>query len=263
MNIYKIIEEIGKTDSEITERLSRRGMFKHASSIGKKIAIAAVPLALGGMFKKAYGGTKESVVEVLNFALTLEYLENEFYVKGLAAPGLIGATNLATFQQIGKHEAAHVAFLKTTIAALGGTAVGKPTFDFTGKGAFPDVFTNYQTFLALAQGFEDTGVRAYKGRAAELISNNDVLTAALQIHSVEARHAAMVRKIRSEKGWITLNNRGTMPAATQAIYNGEENVIQGGADVTTLGYNSTIVSQAFDEPLTKDATLAIAGLFIV
>lgn len=265
MNIHKIIEEIEKTDSEITERLSRRNMFRHASSFGTKVAIAALPIALGGMFKKAYGGTKETVVEVLNFALKLEYLENEFYATANASAGLIPTVNAATFVQIGKHEAAHVAFLKTTIASLGGTAVAKPTFDFTAGGKFSTVFTNYQTFLAVAQAFEDTGVRAYKGRAAELMSSDAVLTAALQIHSVEARHAAMVRKLRAEKGWITGNSRGTLPVETQAVYNGEDNTTQGGANLSVAlsSYSSAALTQAFDEPLTKDATLSIAGLFIV
>jgi rubrerythrin len=60
-------------------------------------------------------------------------------------------------------------------------------------------FTDYQQFLALAQAFEDTGVRAYKGQAANLMSKPDLLTAALQIHSVEARHASEVRRLRGQK----------------------------------------------------------------
>ena len=258
MNIYKIIEEIEKTDSEVIERLSRRDMFKQASSFGQKVAIAALPIAMGGMFKKAYGGTKESVTQVLNYALTLEYLEDEFYAKGLGAAGLIPADRRVIFDQVSKHEKSHVAFLKSVITSLSATPVSKPTFDFTAKGAYPDVFSNYQTFLALSQAFEDTGVRAYKGRAGELVGNKTVLTAALQIHSVEARHAAMVRSLRAEKGWIT-GNTG-LPAA---VYAGEDNVTQGSVNVTTLGYNATIASQAFDEPLAPDKVLAIAGLFIV
>jgi hypothetical protein len=74
----------------------------------------------------------------------------------------------------------------------------KPTFDFTVGGAF-DPFNNYTQFLALSQAFEDTGVRAYKGQATNLISTPDLLTAALQIHSVEARHASEVRRLRGLK----------------------------------------------------------------
>ena len=257
MNIYKIIDEIGKVAPEANERLSRRDMFKHAS-FGKKLSLVSLPIVFGGMFKQAYGNTKETVTQVLNFALTLEYLEDEFYSLGLAASGLIPDNRKVIFQQVSKHEKAHVAFLKSVITSLSATPVSKPTFDFTAKGAYADVFTNYQTFLALSQAFEDTGVRAYKGRAAELIGNDVVLTAALQIHSVEARHASMIRMLRAEKGWITGNT-----GAPAAVYAGEDNTTQGGVNVTSLGYSSTIATQAFDEPLSPDKVLAIASQFIV
>ena len=255
MNIFKIIDELGK--------LSRRDMFKNSGSFGKKIAAAALPLAFASSISKSYAKSNDTIVEVLNYALTLEYLESAFYTQGVAASGLIPSGTLAVFNQIKKHEIAHVDFLKSAIISLDGTPVDSPEFDFTASGTYADVFSNYQTFLALSQAFEDTGVRAYKGRAAELISSDAILTAALQIHSVEARHASMVRRLRSEKGWITGNDASGLPAA---IYAGEDNVTQGGADVTTLGsptYSATIVTEAFDEPLTKEAVLSIAGLFIV
>lgn len=258
MNIFKIVEQIEKTDPRATEHLSRRDMFKNATSFGKKVAIAAVPLLLAGMFTKSHARSKETVVEVLNFALTLEYLEDEFYKMGLAAVSLIPTDRKAIFNQVSKHETSHVAFLKSVITSMSATPVAKPTFDFTADGTYADVFTNYQTFLALSQAFEDTGVRAYKGRAAELMGNDVVLTAALQIHSVEARHASMIRRLRAEKGWIT-GNTGS-PAG---VYEGEDNVTQGGVNVTTLGYTAAIATQAFDEPLTPAKVLAIAGLFIV
>jgi rubrerythrin len=260
MNLFKIIKEIEKIDIDAVERLSRRNMFKHTSSIGKKVALAAVPLVLGGMFTKAYGKSNDSILEVLNYALTLEYLEDEFYKTGLDSSGLIPENRIAIFQQVSKHEDAHVKFLKSVIMSMDATPVDKPTFDFTANGTFATVFSNYETFLALAQGFEDTGVRAYKGRAGELMSNDTVLTAALQIHSVEARHASMIRRLREEKGWINEDDNSGLP---EAIYNGEGNVSQGGVDLTTLGYDSSIVTQAFDEPLAPASVLDIAGLFIV
>lgn len=100
--------------------------------------------------------------------------------------------------QIGLHEAAHVEFLK---GALGKAAVKKPEADFTAGGKYADVFSNFDTFLTLSQTFEDLGVAAYKGQAGNLMANGDILTAALQIHSVEARHAAEVRRIGSKKAW--------------------------------------------------------------
>ncbi|HTF21335.1 MAG TPA: ferritin-like domain-containing protein [Chryseolinea sp.] len=260
MNLLKIISEIEKLDPEVYEKLnSRRAMFKHLSSSGMKFAAAAVPLFLGTALNKAYAQSS-AVPDILNYALTLEYLEDEFYKSGLAAAGLIPENRRVIFQQISKHETAHVGFLKAVLGQLSATPVAKPTFDFTAGGVFADVFTNYQTFLALSQAFEDTGVRAYKGRAGELLGNATVLTAALQIHSVEARHASMVRRLRAEKGWITGNSNSGLPAA---IYAGEDNVTQGGASITGLGYSAAAATEAFDEPLTPDDVLAIAGGFIV
>lgn len=270
MNLYKILTDIEKVDPEVYEKLdSRREVFKHFAGFGKKLAVAAVPLAFGSMFKKAYGQTSTGLTGILNYALTLEYLEAEFYTMAVAkAPS--GSANfipsgapIGAITTIRDHENAHVNFLKTAITAAGGTPVAKPSFDFTAGGAFADVMTNYQTFLAVAQAFEDTGVRAYKGQA-DKITDNNVLTAALQIHSVEARHAAHIRRMRSQKGWITGKDGGNMPTATQPIYNGEENVTQGTVNVSTLaGSSVNIGTEAFDESLDMNAVLAIVDPFIL
>ncbi len=223
------------------------------------VAAASIPVALGLFSKRAWaqGTLPQGIKDVLNFALTLEYLEAAYYSQGLAAGGLIPAGARPVFEQISQHEDEHVTLLRSV---LGTDAVDSPTFDFTAGGAFADVFTNYQTFLALAQGFEDTGVRAYKGQAGELISNNAILTVALQIHSVEGRHAAQVRRMRGQKGWIVGAN--TDVAALAAIYAGEDNTVQAG--VQTSGFvNVNAATEAFDEPLTKAAVLAIADPFIV
>lgn len=270
MNFGNILNEIEKADPEVFERTSqRRDIFKN---FGTKIAVAAIPVALGSMFNKAYGKSTDAITDVLNFALTLEYLEAEFYNRGLASSGLIpGGAPTGAITTIATHENAHVAFLKTAITASGGTPVSKPTFDFTARGAFGAVFSDYATFLAVAQTFEDTGVRAYKGQAGNLISNNDVLTAALQIHSVEARHASHIRQMRKANGfgdvkpWITGKDSG-IGSAVQASYNGEEGTSQAGIEI--VGINGQSISanaatEAFDEPLDKDAILAIVSPFIV
>lgn len=254
--------DLTKVDhEEYVKPAMRRDLFKKAKDFSLKAALTSAPFALAAMpgIVKAQAS---SVNDVLNFALTLEYLEDEFYTMALKSPDLkIPESDKNIFMQIQKHESAHVAFLK---GALGMNAVSKPTFDFTAGGAFPTAFTEYQTFLALAQAFEDTGVRAYKGQAGNLMSSDGTLTAALNIHSVEARHASVVRRLRGLNGWITGNDRGTgMPAATQAVYNGEENTTQAGvalASITKVTGNG--LSEAFDEPLTKDQVLAIATLFI-
>ncbi|MDP3472075.1 MAG: ferritin-like domain-containing protein, partial [Algoriphagus sp.] len=144
----------------------------------------------------------------------------------------------------------------------------EPKFDFTAKGNFQP-FSDYPTFLALAQAFEDTGVRAYKGQAANVKESDVVLTAALSIHSVEARHASMVRRLRTKKGldtvkgWITNASIGTLPAATTAIYAGEDNITHAGVNVVNLTkLDAGAVSEAWDEPLNKDQVLGIASLFL-
>lgn len=284
MNLYNVIEEIEKTDPEVYERLDgRRDAIKKFASFSGKAALAALPLALGSMFQKSYGqSTTQQIIDVLNFALTLEYLEAEYYVRGLAAPGLIVAVDRPAFETIKMHELAHVEFLRSTIIALGGTPVAKPTFDFTAgngsmAGPFADVFTNYGTYLAVSQTFEDTGVRAYKGQAANLMSSNEVLRAALRIHSVEGRHASHVREIRRRNGllvppgvllqpWITLNQSGIASPLVQPSYNGEELTTQAGINVVGInGFAITAedASEAFDEPLTKAQVLAIVDPFIV
>lgn len=265
MNIFKIIQDIEKVDADVYDRLSsRRNAMSSFGSFGKKVAIAAVPLAMGTMFKKAYGQGTGGVLDVLNFALTLEYLESEFYMQGLASSKLNLGENKSFFMEVSKNETAHVKFLKDTIKALKGTPTDKPTFDFSAGGKFSDWDSNPQTYLALSQAFEDTGVRAYKGQAGNLVSNSAVLTAALQIHAVEARHASIVRRIRGLNGWITGDERGAgMPPETQGVYNGEAETMQGGVDVPAVSKVSVgNVTEAFDEPLSKQAVLDIATLFI-
>jgi hypothetical protein len=236
-----------------------------------------MPFMLGSFFKKAYGQQTTDIIGVLNYALTLEYLESEFYIQAVQrATGLIPAADLPAFQTIRDHEVAHVAFLRTAIQGAGGTPVPKPTFDFTGgngnnAGPYANVFTNYDTLLAVSQAFEDTGVRAYKGQAGNLMSNKTVLTAALQIHSVEARHAAHIRMLRKNRGatnndpWITGNNAGGIPGVA-AVYTGEEVTTQAGIPITNInGQNisADAASESFDEPLSMQQVLAIVDPFIV
>ncbi len=281
MNLHNIINEIEKADPEVYGRLDgRRAAVKKLTSFTGKVALSAVPIAFGSLLKKAYGqSVSPQIIEVLNFALTLEYLEAEFYSRGLERGGLItNDVDRAALETIRLHEQQHVAFLTTTIKSLGGMPVAMPTFDFTAKGTFPGVFTNYQIFLAVAQVFEDTGVRAYKGQAGNLMSNNEILRAALRIHSVEGRHASHIREMRNRnfgapvQPWITLNKSGiegvsaAAAAAVQPSYNGEELVVQAGINIVGInGFDISAedASEAFDEPLTKMQVLAIVKPFIV
>ena len=188
----------------------------------------------------------------------------------MAAPGLIDAADRTIFTHISGHETVHVTALQSLIRVKGATPIAKPAFDFTAKGNLPGFNSGagqYETFKALAMAFEDTGVRAYKGQAARLIGDKAALSAALAIHSVEARHAAEVRRLRGKKGWISGSSRDDLPAFTQGIYAGEENESQGGLTLSTLpGYStnggSTAATEAFDEPLTKAEVTAIVTPFL-
>jgi rubrerythrin len=244
-------------DPQLAERLvSRRDALVGAGGrLGALVAAASVPLALAAVARTAFAqGLPQAVVGVLNFALTLEYLEADFYTRGLAAPGLIPSPDRPVFQQIARHEAAHVAFLQTT---LGAAAAPKPGFDFTARGAFGDVFSSYATFRMLAQAFEDTGVRAYKGQVEGLMASPDVLGAALRIHSVEARHAAEVRRLRGERAWISGDDTDEVRLAR--FYAGEGNLFQGGIDLPAGDANT----EAFDEPLTREQVLGLVLPFII
>lgn len=261
MDIFKIIDQFQQIDGDAVGRLEYASRRHFMNKVGSKLAAAAIPTAFAAIVNKAFAQSA-TAIDVLNYALTLEYLEDEFYKGGLAAANLIPASDKAIFMQIGKHESQHVAFLVT---ALGAKAIPKPMFDFTYKGAFPDVFSNYKTFVTVSSALEDTGVRAYKGQAGALIADPQILEYALRVHSVEARHAAVARRLAAAllgmpamKGWITGKEGAVAP-----VYAGEENMTQGGVNIKGLASKSdAAVTEAFDEPLKKEDVLAIAGPFI-
>lgn len=276
MNLLNIIEEIEKVDPEFKDRVTpRRAAIRNITSFGSKVAIAAMPFAFATIFKKAYGQTATpSVVDVLNYALKLEYLEAAFYNMGAASALGFTSSEKAYVVTIQGHENAHVTFLKNV---LGGAAVAQSTqgtagvYDFTAGGTFPTVFTSVDTFFAVAQALEDTGVRAYKGQAPNLQKDGVALSAALNIHSVEARHAAAIRQLRRSRGasgtkpWITGAN-DTGIAAVNANYAGEDNLTQGGVNITSLaGVGGNISANAatasFDEPLTMAQVLPLVTPF--
>lgn len=143
-------------------------------------------------------------VPILNYALTLEHLENAFYRDGLdtfSSDELMEADALSEFNEairrdvpkfveiIGKHEAAHVDALTKTVTDLGGTAVEEGSYDFG--------YSTPSEFLAVGKALENTGVSAYAG-AAPSVANNEILAAAAGIHSVEARHASFLNLVNDE-----------------------------------------------------------------
>lgn len=271
MNFLNILTQLAEVDPDVLDRLNpRRAVFSSLGTVAKRSAMAATPVLLASFFQKAYAGTNAGdPVEIFNYALTLELLEADFYNKMKASPFFATASSAdqAAINQISKHETSHVSLLNTVVAGIGGKPVSGITFS-------PTVFATLTSFaaqLGVAQLLEDTGVRAYKGRAAELQGIGDVtitgvgtinpLQSALQIHSVEARHAAHIRGMRMQTAWI--NGNGDLDG--NAAYTGatpESNTTQAGFNLTTAGvitpgvtYSATDVAAAFDEILTPAEVL--------
>nr|WP_305883038.1 ferritin-like domain-containing protein [Halobellus rarus] len=143
-------------------------------------------------------------LDVLNYALSLEHLENAFYREGLemfSVEDFVVADSLESYDEerrmevydrvetIAEHESTHVDVLTQAIELLGGTPVEEDSYNF-GVETVGD-------FLGLGQVLENTGVAAYAG-AAPFVESPDLLSAALSIHSVEARHAALLNEVNGE-----------------------------------------------------------------
>jgi hypothetical protein len=161
---------------------TRAGFMARAGMFGGGLLGAAGILGLGA--EAASAQTTKGDIAILNYALTLEYLEAAFYTEAVKMGALSGELEL--FARVARgHERAHVAAIRK---ALGKKAVKKPKFDFRGTTEAAD------TFAATAQVLEDTGVAAYKGQAPR-VKADAYLNVALAIHAVEARHASWVRDI--------------------------------------------------------------------
>jgi hypothetical protein len=294
MNFQNIINEIEKVDPEVYDRLdTRRKVMHRFSFIGKTLALAAIPSAVGSMFRKAYGQTNNDITDALLFAYLLENLEAEFYkrvVSNFSAIGVPAGPAQGAMTTLRDHEVAHVNFLRGVLQQLNVTipTYTAASFDFSGgkgsgNGPLAAAFSNYAVMLAVSQAFEDTGVRAYKGQAPRLINNNTVLQAALQIHSVEARHASHIRQMRRNLGqlmpsgqtlqpWITRAQSGidtgnsSLNSLIATIYAGDDVTTQANVNIMNAGgqnISANEASEAFDEPLTKAQVAAIVDPFIV
>lgn len=171
---------------------SRRGLLANSAKIagGGALALAAAGLPGVGLMQRVMAQTTfEGPADVLNYALTLEHLETAFYRDGLEQFSAdqfteAGYSSVVAdyFAMIRDHEAAHVETLASVITDLGGEPVQEAEYDF----GYSDVVG----FVGVGQALETTGVSAYQGAAQFLIDNDELLTAALTIHAVEARHSS-------------------------------------------------------------------------
>jgi hypothetical protein len=200
------------------EELIDSGVSRRA--FAQRVMTAGIATAGLGIFAdtKAWAQSGPNDVDILNFALNLEYLEAEFYTVAttgrrirdigidVAGTGNLGATTgggvvsledrvSTVAQQIATDEQMHVRFLR---AALGSAAIAKPAINLEALGIG---FRNQNEFITLARAFEDVGVTAYGG-AAPLISNKDTLAAAAQIALTEAQHAGVLRYMVFERGLV-------------------------------------------------------------
>ena len=187
---------LNELEPEVVERIdlsARNAVAKYRNHM----ITASVSTLLAVASTEAFGAElPQQVVDILNYALTLEHFEATFYKNANGADGLIPEKYRGLFREIGEHEAGHVALLS---GVLGNAAVKPPKFDFTAGGKYADVFTNFKTFSTLSATIEDTGVAAFKGQITNL-AGTAVLQTALQIHSVEARHAGSVRVLVGKPG---------------------------------------------------------------
>ena len=159
----------------------RRNFLKYAGIVG----VGGTLVAAGARTRFASAQAAKGDLEILNYALTLEFLEADFYKRGVDA-GLLSGRELALVTPIRDHEAAHVSTISSTISDLGGQPVKKPQFKYPAQ-----TFKDKATFLKTASTFEELGVVAYHGQVTE-IQSVDLLAAAASIAGVESRHAAIL-----------------------------------------------------------------------
>jgi rubrerythrin len=212
----------GMVERLVRDDVDRKRFLKMVGSVGAASFGAFVFAACGSSRKSAStaagsavtSGTSTSTsaagdLAILNYALTLEYLETEFYGKVLAA-GLFNGKVGALIKDFGRQEATHVEALKGAVEKMGGTPAAKP------NGKFP--ISSATQVAELAYTVENLGAAAYLGQAAS-IQNAEVLAAALAIHTVEARHAAtlgtLVKKSVTPQGAFAVP--ADMPTVLAAV----------------------------------------------
>jgi len=167
------------------------------------------------------GGTSETAefgkgdIGILNYALTLEYLETAFYAD-VVKSGLFKGADLKTIEKFGQEEKEHVEALTAAVKQLGGKPAPEPKAEFPLK--------NAKSVLELAGTVENLGAAAYLGQAPN-IQSPEVLASALAIHSVEGRHAAALNTLLGES--ITPDGAFAKPADVQTVLKSVEPFLVG------------------------------------
>ncbi len=177
---------------EFARPRTRRDFFK-------SLAVAGAGATAASMLLTDKASAKTDDVDIANFALTLEYLEADFYAMAVDS-GVLSGDALGVVENLADHEAQHVTALKDLLESAGATPVEKPTFTFP-----EDALSSEASILDLAATLEPVGVGAYLG-AAPLISSPDILAAAGSIAGVEGEHVVAVN-------WLL----GVVPYANEAF----------------------------------------------
>jgi hypothetical protein len=237
------------TDGQLADEMKILRFSRSVSRTNRRNFVTSLGIAAGaagtlglagcsndGAIVLSANDTNPSVVDVLNFALNLEYLEASFY-NYIATGSGISSANLGTgagtitpipqvtfansfvttlAQNLAAEEALHVAFLRSTITAVGGTPVSAPSINLAAMGAV----TNDATFLALARTLEGVGSSAYAGGAQYLTSTTVGLTYAAQILHVEAQHEGALRQACIQLGVSSpAADSLDTPPSSSAIFN--------------------------------------------
>ncbi|RSK51312.1 ferritin-like domain-containing protein [Hymenobacter rigui] len=289
------------TDNTALTQAPRRAALSRLGQAGTAI----LPALLTSLATPAEAGKKDvrTRLDALKLILKLENLQNVFYSRALGLlPGgpanptaFFGTTAIkAAIQTMQSHQAQHAALYGQLVTNAGSTLDAMPNYDFTGSrngaqaSVYPDVYTNLDTFLKIAQLLEDASVQTYKGQAAFLQSDNYLLETTVRAHSTEARHAAQIRTMRRQRGatvksWVSATDTAIVPTGSSlnVVYTTETNISQyvtlNGA-VTRVPFDSTLpinvgtpalsasallakVAEAFDEPIEAVTAESVLQVF--
>ncbi|OSZ82731.1 hypothetical protein CAP35_05565 [Chitinophagaceae bacterium IBVUCB1] len=256
MKLTDILKELEQVQSEaFEEKADRRHILRN---LGFKVAKIASPFAIAGLtVNKVAAKTTDILAEAIVFMLNMSYMQADFYKQALAVGGLIPDSQKGGFQKILKDKNAHIAYWISHLNKTGNVVPTVPAYDFTGKGTLPKTLSDYKAFLTLAHAIEDAGVRMYLTGIDMLISNKAFRSDAMNMATVNARHAAHVRLLRRNTGvdmmpWVSGTEAYSLVGEIKKAYQNEDNTNQ--LKVSTVGINGFDISfnaatEAFDEKM--------------